>query len=382
MLLQLKNLRETRLRARLIVGRCVARCIWFRTYRAFGVWVLSTIVHIQAALLTRLVRGWLGRLKVRNIHWVHYSAILVQSNVRRYLVVRKLQRFSQWQAWGAAEIQRRVRGHLARKTALSLLGYQVTDAKRGVSREREAWRKDSFAVVVQTWWRQTTARSSSKSSVARVAQEQTVQMVERELSMLERIDQAGYKQAMEKWLADYKRRVEQEEITRAFLDREKHKIWTRRRFKKRELDAAKRLEVERTAEKLEEVRVEHWLETWATVEEGRKKDLEVRLRAALHNPITVKEQSLRKELVLEARKLHAKAVVQEVEVLGGYKIELNQVEEIALERVIQHRLMSVALDVRNEMASAAANYEVGQAKERKVICLCCSRLRVVCALTS
>lgn len=261
-----------------------------RKLQGISAFSLSVVSQHATLLLQRVGRGFIGRNIARECWMVYTSATLIQTHSRMHLSKKRLNVLSATYSWAIVEVQRHIRGALARGLALrKLLAFIEQEHIRNV-KERERLEMERGI------WSLTTLQSNWRRKMAAAVADELRRKIQRELLIQRAMDTERqrfqrereiYERQLEGYYRSMKDDLENDNQIQVRVSQDQVKVRTLRRRLKNEV--LKDVEPDSS----EQIATEQWKKDWEAKIEAGVSDIKAHSIHCLDQPDNSVEKKTR-----------------------------------------------------------------------------------------
>jgi len=339
----------------------IVRYVIENTSSAWMIYRKTVMREIAVREIQRIIRGYIGRMEAMFLKILFRSAVCLQSTYRGKLARRRYYAITRKRAWAATELQRHVRGVLAKRLGFNRLEGFLDKQRQQLAKEKFDWENAELikaARSIQGQWRKLQARRKVHLLKDKKEREKMIAEEMDDIFKGQQRDRKVYQRQIEEWYD--RKRVDwfSNNVTEEHTAAEKAKIRAYRRKLKGEDAKEEEVELEKKYEKMEEKRVEQWLKVWAQKAEEECEKYKVACRNCMIAPDTPLEKKLGKELSRKV-KARTKDVLKRADA-RMMPMEYPEAHDIATEEVLYIMGEEKKKEVMKEMKDAAEQYEERQ----------------------
>eukprot|EP01041_Mallomonas_annulata_P014808 gene14808-31454_t len=317
-------------------------------------------------LLQRVMRGFLGRSRVRFLKELQTRVIRMQAGARQIVTRTQYKKNLLRRIWAAVIIQKSIRGLLTRRRVQGIVIAMSDLGLWQLQKEREVWelsRMMRAASAVQMAYRRYLRK---KRAYEKKVLQDTRDAVARAMKAEEddgALKKKIYRRQLEEWYIE--RKVEHDK--QVYLEEhtaEQKRLIMRHRQKQAVVTVEGRSKQrEEQLARAEADRVRKWLQDWVDIEEARAVTKRAECWQSINTPETPDEKALRKDLKARAKK-HVKDVLRRAD-KQRIPMELPEAQQIALKEVVEMEVKAERDRVKEEMKIAAEIYKSEQDKREQ-----------------
>jgi hypothetical protein len=347
----------------------------------FDHWKKFTIQLGCHVLLQRYVRGFIARRRRLLIRRIRTRTVLVQKHARGMMASRKVRQRLIRLHWAATEIQRVVRGRLARVRVASMVFAYVDIGRRRLAQQRVEWhesRRNKAATAIQMCMRKFLRRHRMMKILAQKERVEDTEVAMREFEEKARIERELFMADLHTWYVQRKQ-VRDISILHEQSTVEQKKAIRRYRNRKDDEEKKKKAEmIEAAMQRLKEKTIERWIESW----EEKIAALAIKYRTTCERclilPESPEEVKL-KALLLKNTQRQVKEVFRRAD---AQKIPMELPEAMAKARAdvidaeVQAEIVRLRQDMRREATERQAEEDRAALAEKEKNKLALKRKRV------
>ena len=347
-----------RKRAKFLMQENIARYVVDNTATAWCIMRKWVMREIAVREIQRVMRGRIGRMEASFLKLLFESAILLQKTYRGRLSYRKYVTLKRKRTWAASELQRHVRGALARRLAFNRLEGFLDKERKKLAKARYDFENREMVNAVKLIQRQyRKLMKRRKVHLLKESSDREAMIQEMMDEMMKNHERARkvYETQISEWYARKRQEWEENNVIAGQVGGEKAKI---RAYRRQQADNERKKRgnvMKEKQEEMEERRIEQWLKVWKVKAEEAAEKYMIKCRHCMFHPDTPLEKKIGKDL---KKKVHArtKDILKRGE-KRGMLMEWPQAYEIGVDEIVYIMGEDKKKEVMAEMKAQAGTYE-------------------------
>jgi len=313
----------------------IVRYVIDNTSDAWSIYRKWAMREIAVREIQRIIRGYMGRTEALFLQILFKSAVLLQCTYRGKLARRRYMAMKRKRNWAAAELQRHVRGVLAKRLALNRLEGFLESERTRLKKEIWEWENAEMIAAVksiQGQYRKLQARRKVHLLKDKKAREAIIQEEMEDMVKASKRDRKIYERQVMEWYEKKRIAWEENNVLEAHTAKEKAKIRSYQRNQK-EMEKMREADLKTEhEEKLKEQNVEAWLGRWEKIAEERCIEYKEFCANCMVSPDTPHERKMGKKLKEKVNKRYHD-VLKRADA-KHIPMEAPEAREIAMEEVL------------------------------------------------